>query len=231
MPEFTRYAIYYAPPEGSPLATFGAAWLGWDAAAGSEVVHPDLAGLPLSVGEITERPRKYGFHGTLKPPFHLAPGTSREGLEAAVEDLAASQPAFDVPRLALRRLGSFLALVPAAASEPLRDLAAACIQKLDSFRAPPSAVELEKRRKNPLSPRQEALLAEWGYPYVLDEFRFHLTLTGPLPEAEAEQIAKRLGPVLAEILAPPMPVRELCLFGEDAADGRFHILRRFPLTG
>ena len=34
-----------------------------------------------------------------------------------------------------------------------------------------------------LTPAQEALLMRWGSPYVMDEFRFHMTLTGRLAKA------------------------------------------------
>ncbi len=228
MTDYTRYAVYFAPTAHSALARFGAAWLGWDVAARSAVVHPDLPGLPKPVAEITARPRKYGFHGTLKPPMVLAPGRTRDDLETAIAALAATLAPIPGMPFTLRRLGSFLALVPAAPSDALRDLAAACVQRLDDFRAPPSEAELAKRRQQKLSPRQEALLAEWGYPYVLDEFHFHLTLSGPLVEAEAAAIATVLSAELDPILADPLPVREICLFGE-AEYGMFHLLRRFPL--
>ena len=87
MPRFARYAVYYTPEPG-PLADFGAAWLGWDIATGAEVAHPDLPGLPRPVAELTATPRKYGFHGTVKPPFRLAEGHDAEGLELAAQHLA-----------------------------------------------------------------------------------------------------------------------------------------------
>ena len=45
MPEYKRYAIYWAPEPGE-FADQTAAWLGWDAARGCAVAHPDLPGLP-----------------------------------------------------------------------------------------------------------------------------------------------------------------------------------------
>ena len=68
--KFDRYAIYFTP-QGS-LAEAGAAWLGWDLARGRTVAHPDVAG--LDVAALTETPRKYGLHATIKPPFVLAEG-------------------------------------------------------------------------------------------------------------------------------------------------------------
>ena len=74
MDTFSRYALYYAPPVGSDLADFGAAWLGWDAATAKPVPHPNVPDLPRPVSMITETPRKYGFHGTLNQPFRVAEG-------------------------------------------------------------------------------------------------------------------------------------------------------------
>jgi hypothetical protein len=85
-----------------------------------------------------------------------------------------------IPSLEVRRLGGFIAVVPTEPSAALADLAAATVAALDPFRAPPSEAELARRRKARLSDRQEALLMKWGYPYVMEEFRFHLTLTGRL---------------------------------------------------
>ncbi|MEM0922618.1 MAG: DUF1045 domain-containing protein [Pseudomonadota bacterium] len=232
MPAFHRYAIYYAPPEGSALAQFGASWLGWDAAAGEGRAHPDLPGLPEPVSRLTEQPRKYGFHGTLKPPFHLAEGHDVEGLAEAAAGLAAHTPSFEIPRIAQQTIGPFLALVPAEPSEPLADLAASCVRELDAFRAPPDAAELAKRRAGGLSAAQEANLLRWGYPYLFEEFRFHLTLTGPLDPTICAATETVLAPALAQILADPLPIREICLFGEEASpERRFHILTRFALSG
>jgi len=229
MPDYARYAIYYAPEPG-PLADFAGDWLGWDPSAGIERAHPDIPGLPRPVSEITAAPRKYGFHGTLKPPFRLAAGSNRAMLEADLGKLSDSLAPVTLDGLALARLGGFLALVPAGDTAGLAALAANCVRALDSHRAPPSEDELNRRRGNGLSAAQEENLTRWGYPYVMDEFRFHLTLTGRLPRAEAEVVQTVLAPLLAPLLPWPFVIRDLCLFGEDA-DGRFHLLSRHPLTG
>lgn len=230
MPQYSRFAVYYAPPEGSALAAFGASWLGWDAAAARETEPPEVSGLPKPAGEITARPRKYGFHGTLKPPIVLADGTDRAGFEAAIDALAARTAPFEMPELAVRALGTFVAVVPTGNADRLRDLATACVTELDRFRAPPGEAELAKRRAMRLTPKQEAMLERWGYPYVLDEFGFHMTLSGSLEPEDQTAVVSALEPHVAPCLTGPLMVREICLFGE-AEDGRFHLLRRFALTG
>jgi putative phosphonate metabolism protein len=229
MTDYTRYSVFYAPPSGSELAAFGASWLGWDAGQGTTMTHPVETCGGVCVADITATPRKYGFHGTLKPPFRLASGTDRAKLSEAISDLAARTKAFEVPRLRCVQLGRFCALVPSDQSAPLAALARACVTELDTFRAPATEAELSKRRVNGLTPVQDALLERWGYPYVLDEFRFHLTLTGPLPTEHAEAIVRELTTLTAPFCAAPLMVGEICVFGE-APDGLFHILERHALT-
>jgi len=226
---YRRYAIYYTPPPGA-LADFGAAWLGWDIASGMARTHPDIPGLPAPIDQITATPRKYGLHGTIKPPFALPPGTDPEALARATARLCATLTPVTLPGLALTRLGGFLALTPAGDQAPLADLAAQVVRGLDSFRAPPSQAELARRRKPTLSARQQELLTRWGYPYVMEAFRFHITLTGRLPRAHAEQTLAALTPQLAPLLPAPFTITDLTLAGEDDA-GLFHALQRFPLTG
>jgi putative phosphonate metabolism protein len=221
MADYWRYGIYYLPPAGSALAAFGARWLGWDVEAGCAVASlaPDL----------TETPRKYGFHGTLKPPFRLADGRDAGGLEQAVVALGAAHAPVAVDGLALSRLGRFFALTPLGDTAALDRLAAACVRDLDAFRAPPAEAELERRRARGLSAEQEANLSRWGYPFVMEAFRFHLTLTGAVPASGQDAARARLEAALPPLPAP-YPISEIALVGE-RADGAFETIRRVPLGG
>ncbi len=227
MIEYSRFAVYYAPEPG-PLADFAAAWLGWDPVAAAPVAHPDLPGLPIPLEAITATPRKYGFHGTLKPPFRLS--GSRAALEADLAALAARTAPAEMPGLEPGRIGTFLALTPTGDTAPLAALAAACVRDLDPHRAPLTEADLARRRKARLTPRQEEHLTRWGYPYVMEDFRFHLTLSGKLSPEAAGATIDALRPVLAPLLPVPFRIDALCLFGE-AEDGRFHLLHRYALTG
>lgn len=228
--DFSRYAIYFAPSGDDAWARFATAWLGWDMASGMPVAHPDLPGLPLPVEEITATPRRYGLHGTIKPPFQLAPGQDRAALETACAELCASCAPLRIDGPVVTRLGGFLALCPSSPAPALNDLAAACVSGVDEFRARPEEHELARRRATGLSPRQEQNLMRWGYPYVMDEFRFHMTLTGRLPRGQADAVQTILTAALDPLLPGQMTIDNLALAGEDA-DGLFHLLRRFPLTG
>jgi len=226
---YRRYAVYYTPPPGA-LASFGAAWLGWDAARGAAQAHPALDGLPHPVAEITETPRRYGFHATIKPPFRMAAGRSAEDLAWALDAFCQRHAPVETPALVLRRLGRFLALVPGDDGAALSALAAGAVEALDEFRLPPGDEELARRRKAGLTDRQEALLLRWGYPYVMEEFRFHMTLTGRLSAEDLAAVEDALSPALADCLPRPFALDALALMGEDEA-GRFHQIHRYPLAG
>ena len=221
---YARFAIYYVPPEG-PLADFGAKWLGWDVVTGRKVPQFDVPGLH----DITMTPRKYGFHGTLKPPFRLKEGQTPEALEAAVSDLAGVLSPAACDGLKLTQLGRFLALTPFGTLDGLQRIAEACVRDLDGFRAPAGEAELARRRKAGLSNRQEMLLAQWGYPYVFEEFRFHLTLSGGLPEEGVRGWTAMVQEYLPDLPAP-FVVDQIALGGE-RQDGRFEMIHRYTLTG
>lgn len=224
-----RYAIYYAPPPG-PFAEAAAAWLGWDAERGVAVPQPGGAGLARSMAEITAEPRKYGFHGTMKAPFRLAPGVTAGDLQSALGAFAARRPGVVLDGLRMVNLEGFLAFVPEGDEAGLNALAADVVLALDPFRAPLTEAEVARRRPERLTARQRELLGLHGYPYVLEEFRFHLTLSGPLEAAFAPEVAAAAGRHFAGLVPRPFPVADLCLMGE-AADGRFHLLHRVALAG
>jgi putative phosphonate metabolism protein len=228
MGDLSRYAIYYAPEAGSDLADFGARWLGWDAQTGQPVEHPVFDNLPVPVSELTKTPRKYGFHGTLKPPFRLAYGKSVTDLNQALTEFASKQPAFEVASMSVRSLGQFIAITPNKDETGFAALAKACVSGLDEFRAPLTPSDMARRRATSLSEKQEQYLLQWGYPYVFDEFRFHLTLTGKLPPNVLDKVLPKLQSALAKPLAKPLAVREICLFRENE-HGDFYIMKRYLL--
>lgn len=219
---FTRYGVYYTAEGG--FAEAGAAWLGWHIADGTAVAHPEVEGPHLP--ELTETPRKYGFHGTIKPPFALADGTTEADLRGAFATLCDTVKPVICDGLQVARLGRFLALTPRGDTADLAALAAKAVRDLDRFRAAPSEAELAKRRQSNLTPAQEENLALYGYPYVMDQFRFHMTLTGRTRELDTvQQAAERY---FAPVLPDPFRVDALTLVGEGDG-GRFIEIDRRPL--
>ncbi|MDB5360568.1 MAG: hypothetical protein JWO51_1865 [Rhodospirillales bacterium] len=204
-------------------------WLGRDPETGAEAI-PDL---PLWLArdrwrEITKDARHYGFHGTLKPPMALAGGRTSDGLNAALSLFASEIPALPPLGLQVATIGGFLALVPREPSAALKRLADLAVERFDRFRAPSTADELANRRRVPLSTRQEEYLARWGYPYVFDEYRFHMTLTSRLPDPERARIAAYLTDLLAPAIARPVPLA-MALFVQEDRETPFRLARRFRL--
>ena len=228
-----RYALYYAPRPEEGLAVAASQWLGRNAETGqARALKPASEFTAERLAEITAEPRLYGFHGTLKPPLALCDGASERDLLAAVGSFAAGRHSFVVPAMRLGCLSDFLALVPASPSPELQDLADGCVIEFDEFRRPADEAELSRRRAVGLSPRQDELLVRWGYPYVLEEWRFHLTLTGRLrDEAERPVVGDLLRRQFSSFIERPLAVRDLCVFRQPAAGRPFTVLARFTLGG
>lgn len=223
-----RYAIYYAPRQGA-FAQAAAAWLGYDVAKARDVVRPLIAGLPRPLADLTADPYKYGFHGTLKAPFRLADGVGVTDLMQALRLVATQTRQVQMAGLQIVNLDGFLAFVPIGDAEDMADLAADVVRSLDPYRAALTDAEIARRTPDALSPRQRDLLAIYGYPYVMEEFRFHLTLTGRLSAAEHVSVSDAAHSHFAGLVPQPFVVADLCLMGENT-QGRFQLLHRYPLA-
>lgn len=219
--ENTRYGIYFTSGDKC-FADAGAAWLGWDirTATPLEAPHP----------EYVARPRKYGFHATLKPPFIMADGKTEAALISSTRDLAAEMVPVRLGQLTLSRIGSFFAWTCDHPNDSLQNLATATVRGLDAFRAPATEEDINKRMKPGMSEAQIRLLQTWGYPYVMECFRFHMTLTGPVPKAHASLVARLAKAHFAGSLPDEVTVDALTVVGEMPC-GQFKELCRAPLRG
>jgi hypothetical protein len=119
-------------------------------------------------------------------------------------------------------LGSFMALVHGIPPEALLALAAACVKALDDLRAPLLDTELAHRSATPLDARETELLACYGYPYVMERFRLHMTLTGHIEPAMAQRVSDAVAPLVALLNAQaPLWLDQLCLFVAPTAGAPF----------
>jgi putative phosphonate metabolism protein len=228
-----RTALYFAPPADHPLTHRAAQWLGRDAWSGAELARGACDGFdPETLDVLTAEPRRYGFHATLKPPFRLAEGCSLAGLRSSLASFGRDRPPVLIPALTLERIGAFFALTPGG-SDPagLQALAADGVRGFDAFRAPPTAEEIARRRPERLTARQRENLAVWGYPYVFDEFRFHMTLTGPVPEEQCAAMDTLLRARFADFIGRPLMVDMVCLFVEPDPPGDLVVDTAIPLAG
>lgn len=231
--ETGRYALYFAPNPASAIWRFGSRTIGYDAATSEAFPPAAPAGLAaIDWAEATADPRKYGFHATLKAPFVLLQEKSEAELIDAVE-LFARQTA-PVPEFALevRALGAFIALVPKAANAALQDFAFRVVRDFEPYRAPLSSADRVRRLASPFTERQISLLDRYGYPYVDEQFRFHMTLTGKLAAEEVEPVRAALAAAWASATSESATsVDAIAVYHQKDRAAPFRIIARFALNG
>lgn len=230
MTDFPRYAIYFAAGSDSALTRFGAELLGYDAYTGDEVPFPREA---LRVApdwrDVTADPRKYGFHGTLKAPMALAVGKTEADLAAACAAFAGKARAIPAIRPVVDSISGFIAVIPAEPVGALQELAAECVREFDSFRPDLTAEDRARRKPDKLSERQRDYLDRWGYPYVMEEFRFHMTLTGRLDTERRRPILEMLRARFGALQLDALAIDRIALFKQDDATARFRIIGEWTL--
>ncbi|NKB45297.1 MAG: DUF1045 domain-containing protein [Alphaproteobacteria bacterium] len=225
-----RYAIYYVPPKDSDLAVFGREWLGLDIESGQPHPMQPVQGLSeerLRLHVADTQP--YGFHATLKPPFSLAANVTLNGLISATELFAKGVAPFEIPPLELVCIGKFLALSPVASSVQLENMASDCVRAVEGFRAHRTEKELALYRQAKLTVHQEQMLDNWGYPYILEEFRFHMTLTGRIEdESERDLAMAAASEQCKEFVGKPLLINDIVICRKPSPDQSMRIVRRIP---
>jgi len=230
MTGFPRYSIYYVSTPGSDIDRFGAQLLGYDALSGDQLPFPDdVVQLVPDWRDLTRDPRKYGFHATLKAPLPLAQGKAEAELLAACETFASTPRPIPVIRPVVDSISGFIAVVPAEPSPELERLAADCVREFDSFRAPLTPEDRMRRNPSALTPRQRAHLERWGYPYVMEDFRFHMTLTGRLDAGRREPILTMLRDRFSAIGLTTLAIDRIAVFRQNDAASRFQVVNHWKL--
>ncbi len=215
-----RVAVYYAPAADDPLWAACTSWLGRDPETGATLDQPPIPG----IAGATSSPRRYGAHATLKPPMRLRGGY--EDFVADVERLASGLQEFPLPRLEVVYLKNFLALCPRSPAAELDAAAARCVIELDHHRLPEDAAA-QARRAIGRSPSELENLARWGYPLVLDDWKFHITLSnGGGPDLLAPARA-----YFAAALGLPRMFTGLAIFCEAEPGAPFRLAQRIMLGG
>jgi putative phosphonate metabolism protein len=227
-----RYAVYFTPEAGTPLDEFGRHWLGRDdnTQAKSRATVPAVPGIaPERVRALTESAWRYGFHGTLKPPFELNPASSHDALLRAARIFARGLAPVQLPLLELAIIGKFVALTPVESSAPLENLAAQCVRAFEGFRVPLTPEQMAHYTRNKLTVHQTQMLEHWGYPYVMEEFRFHISLTDRIDDPHEREAMMKAARALADsVLTTPIVIRDLAVFYQPERDQPMTVLERIP---
>ncbi|GHC66885.1 DUF1045 domain-containing protein [Limoniibacter endophyticus] len=225
-----RYAIYFTPSRDHILTALAEEWLGRSAFTGA--LTPPASSGALSAVEVafhTASARRYGFHATLKAPFRLAANESEAALDAALSRFVATQSPFSIPKLVLGDLDGFFALVPSEPCAALNTLAGEVVSHFEPFRAPLTEVEIERRNPDGLSQLECRNLMQWGYPYVFEAFRFHMTLSGRADTAIKPKLRAALESHFNMVLNKPLEIAGLALFVEPEPGAPFHIQSYYAL--
>ena len=221
---FKRYAIYYVP-SNNLFYKLGSSWLGWDTISGQPASQPETDSA-VNIQKITEAPRKYGLHATIKAPFRLGNNVNALELERQLEILCGSIKPIEF-KLKLSELSGFFALTPTVKNTEIRELHTKVVCELDEFRAPPTKDEFIKRRRNQLTSEQDQNLIKWGYPYIFKDFYFHITLTGKIPKNLKNTVTDDIKKFFEPVLQRKIFLSELALVGE-GHDGNFHVICQTP---
>jgi hypothetical protein len=227
---YPRYAIYYTPQPGTALAAFGRSWFG-RANDGVTLQAFSDAGLSgTSFAKLVPAPGRYtGLHALFRAPFALREGIGPDALKTRLINFTSRRKPVATGPLTLSRTGRFLVLRPVEATPSLDWLAAQCVAAFEDFTSPPSDIERAEYAHPNLSDYQRLLLESFGDPYVLSEYRFSITLTGPLDATHLERVAQALWPVLEEICAEGVTVDGLSLFGDGGSTLPMRLIGRYRL--
>jgi putative phosphonate metabolism protein len=216
-----RFAVYYAPSATSHLWERASTWLGRDSQNGEFYTGP-VAGIDRSrLLDLTQSANRYGFHATLKAPMTLVDGATEADLRARVANFVPQHQPIDLGRLKLANIGGFLALVLSEPNEALQDFAAHVVEEFDVLRAPMTMKDRAARLAKGLSERQTELLDGYGYPYVFEEFQFHMTLTDQLAPEDADEIMSAAQTWFGRVLDEPVTLDRLAVFHEPDAGKTF----------
>lgn len=221
-----RFAIYYAPSTDSALWQKAEQWLNADVLSRTQTQID-----PEEFLAATQSARRYGFHATIMAPMRLAPGKSAADLITEIAAYAKSCAPVELGTLELHNLGGFLALIPKHQSAELTKFAGTTLSRFQNLRAPLTDIERRKRLAAGLSQHQTELLDQYGYPYVMDEFRVHLTLTDKLSEPHTTLMRDLAQDWFGPVLNAPFWLDRLVIYREPAPGADFIRENEFLLTG
>ena len=227
-----RLGIYFVPDPGTALYQMASSWLGYDIRDGRELIYDKtLLGINPQHRELVAPARRYGFHATLKAPFRLRDGEKVENIAEALHEFSGRFRKFTLPSLKLQTFSSFSCLVPERTKSEINEIADQLVRDFDKFRSPPTQEELDKRMAKKITTRQLYLLRQWGYPYVLDCYRFHMTLTGTLPSDPVKKnlIQELLERYFEPIIEEPVCFNTISLVCEPEPESCFVHVQQFPL--
>ena len=112
----------------------------------------------------------------------------------------------------------------------MQNLASNLVENLDHFRAPLHQKEIDKRRMSTLTSSEDENLLNWGYPYVFNDFRFHITLTEKIQYgSDRESMVRAASSHFSEDLDRATKVNSISLFVQESSEADFLQIQQFAL--
>ncbi len=184
MTNYKRVAIYFLPKKNSSLENFGKNLLGRDINKKKKISLTRRQKYFINRGftyfdelkNYCEQPAKYGFHATLKAPFRLKRNVKTKNFYDVISHIATQHSRFKIKGLKIVYSKKFTFITSRKPNKLLINLENDLVKHLDTFRAELNKTEIKKRIPDSLTFKQNKYLKEWGYPFVFDQFKFHMTL-------------------------------------------------------
>jgi len=237
MTNYKRVAIYFLPKKNSSLENFGKNLLGRDINKKKKISLTRRQKYFINRGftyfdelkDYCEQPAKYGFHATLKAPFRLKRNVKTKNFYDVISHIAAQHSRFKIKGLKIAYSKKFTFITSRKPNKLLINLENDLVKHLDTFRAELNKTEIKKRIPDSLTFKQNKYLKEWGYPFVFDQFKFHMTLMNQNNNKLSNKQKLELEKLIYKISNNVIEFNEISLLGENK-NGHFEEIKRFKLN-
>ena len=237
MTNYKRVAIYFLPKKNSSLENFGKNLLGRDINKKKKISLTRRQKYFINRGftyfdelkDYCEEPAKYGFHATLKAPFRLKRNVKTKNFYDVISHIAAQHSRFKIKGLKIVYSKKFTFITSRKPNKLLINLENDLVKHLDTFRAELNKTEIKKRIPDSLTFKQNKYLKEWGYPFVFDQFKFHMTLMNQNNNKLSNKQKLELEKLIYKISNNVIEFNEISLLGENK-NGHFEEIKRFKLN-
>ena len=237
MTNYKRVAIYFLPKKNSSLENFGKNLLGRDINKKKKISLTRRQKYFINRGftyfdelkDYCEVPAKYGFHATLKAPFRLKRNVKTKNFYDVISHIAAQHSRFKIQGLKIVYSKKFTFITSRKPNKLLINLENDLVKHLDTFRAELNKTEIKKRIPDSLTFKQNKYLKEWGYPFVFDQFKFHMTLMNQNNNKLSNKQKLELEKLIYKISNNVIEFNEISLLGENK-NGHFEEIKRFKLN-
>ena len=237
MTNYKRVAIYFLPKKNSSLENFGKNLLGRDINKKKKISLTRRQKYFINRGftyfdelkDYCEQPAKYGFHATLKAPFRLKRNVKTKNFYDVISHIAAQHSRFKIKGLKIVYSKKFTFITSRKPNKLLINLENDLVKHLDTFRAELNKTEIKKRIPDSLTFKQNKYLKEWGYPFVFDQFKFHMTLMNQNNNKLSNKQKLELEKLIYKTSNNVIEFNEISLLGENK-NGYFEEIKRFKLN-